>query len=83
MAPRKSTLVQCRRTVGQNMGERFSIATKRASVTGTLSPPFQDMKYRQIYFVNFDIIISWKLLLIQKNFQLQNCSEFDVQQLCN
>ena len=44
---------------------------------------FQDMKYRQIYFLNFDIIISWKLLLIEKNFQSQSCSEFDVQQLCN
>ena len=38
---------------------------------------FQDMKYRQIDFVNFDIIISWKLLLLERNFQWQSCSEFD------
>ena len=44
---------------------------------------FQDTKYRKIDFLNFDVLISQKLLHLEKKFQLQSCSKFDFKQLCN
>ena len=32
---------------------------------------------------NFDVAISGKLLLIEKNVRLQSCSKFNSKQLCN
>ena len=54
VSPCVATLGQCSCTIGQDVGKRFNISTKRASIIHTLAPSLQIIRTRQGVYSSID-----------------------------